>query len=331
MLQEKEKPSEEIRVVGLQKYFPIFGGIFKRRIGETRAVDHISFSIRRGETFGLVGESGSGKTTAGKTVVRLYEPTGGEIWFGGENIARLPRADLKRMRRMMQIVFQDPTSSLNPRMTVGDIVAEPLIIHKTGSRLERRKRVLEVLNVVQLAEDYTRRYPHELSGGEKQRVGIARALALNPVFLVLDEPTSSLDVSVQAKVISLLVDLQKRLGLTFLYISHDIVLVKNIADKVGVMYYGKIIEMAGTDKLFNNPFHPYTQTLLSAVPTIEEGVKLPHSGELEGVEGGVDITSMPVGCRFYPRCKLRMDICNVNTPEPKEVSKGHWVACHLQT
>jgi oligopeptide transport system ATP-binding protein len=322
------KSNEEIRVVGLSKYFAIFGGVFRRKIGDIKAVDDISFSIRRGGTFALVGESGSGKTTAGKTIVRLYEPTHGAIWFRGENISRIPRDDLKRIRREMQMVFQDPTSSLNPRVKIGDIVAEPLIIHRVGSSGERKKKMLEMLNIVQLPEDYTRRYPHELSGGEKQRVGIARALALDPAFLILDEPTASLDVSVQAKVISLLYDLQKKLELTFLYISHDIVLVKNIADEVGVMYYGRMFEMAPTDELFKDPLHPYTQTLLAAVPTIDE-VRLAQSGEIESAVGVVDITAISSGCRFYPRCKFRMDICKVKVPEFIQVSKYHWVACHL--
>ena len=320
---------EVLEVVSLKKYFPILGGIFRRKIGEIRAVDDITFSIRKGKTFALVGESGSGKTTTGKTVIRLYEPTSGEILFDGENIAGLKEKNMKGIRRAMQMIFQDPTSSLNPRIRVKDIVAEPLIIHKMGSMSDRRKRVSELFNVVQLREDYLYRYPHELSGGEKQRVGIARALALDPVFLVLDEPTASLDVSVQAKVITLLTDLQRKLGLTFLYISHDIVVVKNIADEIGVMYFGKMFEMAQTKELFENPMHPYTKTLLSAIPLIDENAELPQTAELE-TGRTVSLSEMPSGCRFYPRCSLRKSLCKEKQPELKEIHKNHLLACHLE-
>ncbi len=320
---------EMLEVVSLKKYFPILGGVFRRKIGEIRAVDDITFSIRKGKTFALVGESGSGKTTTGKTVIRLYEPTSGEILFDGESIAGLKDKNMKGIRRAMQMIFQDPTSSLNPRIRVKDIVAEPLIIHKIGSMSDRRKRVSELFNVVQLREDYLYRYPHELSGGEKQRVGIARALALDPVFLVLDEPTASLDVSVQAKVITLLTDLQRKLGLTFLYISHDIVVVKNIADEIGVMYFGKMFEMAQTKELFENPMHPYTKTLLSAIPLIDENAELPQTAELETAKT-VSLSEMPSGCRFYPRCSLRKSLCKEKQPELKEIHKNHLVACHLE-
>jgi oligopeptide/dipeptide ABC transporter ATP-binding protein len=323
--------SEEIlRVERLKMYFPVLGGIFKRKVGEIMAVDDISFSVRSGETFALVGESGSGKTTTGRTIVRLLQPTSGHIWFGGEDISRIEEKDLKRIRVRMQMVFQDPTSSLNPRKTVKDTLTEPLKIHKLVPTVERPKKTLELLNIVQLGEDYLYRYPHELSGGEKQRLCIARALAVNPDFLVLDEPTSSLDVSVQAKVISLLRGLQKNMGLTFLYISHDIVLIKNIANDVGVMYFGKMVETGPTGELFGNPVHPYTKTLLSAVPLVEDGVRLPQTAEAVGVEAeSVSLSRIPPGCRFYPRCSLRKDICKESLPELGEVSNNHWVACHL--
>jgi len=323
--------SEEIlKVERLKMYFPVLGGIFKRKVAEIMAVDDISFSVRRGETFALVGESGSGKTTTGRTIVRLLQPTSGQIWFGGEDISRIEEKDLKRIRVRMQMVFQDPTSSLNPRRTVKDTLTEPLKIHKLAPSLDHAKKISELLNIVQLGEDYLYRYPHELSGGEKQRLCIARALAVNPDFLVLDEPTSSLDVSVQAKVISLLRGLQRNMGLTFLYISHDIVLIKNIANDVGVMYFGKMVETGPTGGLFGNPIHPYTKTLLSAVPLVEEAVKLPQTAELGGVEAeSVSLSRIPPGCRFYPRCSFRKDVCKESLPELAEVSNNHWVACHL--
>jgi len=323
--------SEEIlKVERLKMYFPVLGGIFKRKVAEIMAVDDISFSVRRGETFALVGESGSGKTTTGRTIVRLLQPTSGQIWFGGEDISRIEEKDLKRIRVRMQMVFQDPTSSLNPRRTVKDTLTEPLKIHKLAPSLDHAKKISELLNIVQLGEDYLYRYPHELSGGEKQRLCIARALAVNPDFLVLDEPTSSLDVSVQAKVISLLRGLQRNMGLTFLYISHDIVLIKNIANDVGVMYFGKLVETGPTGGLFGNPIHPYTKTLLSAVPLVEEAVRLPQTAELGGVEAeSVSLSRIPPGCRFYPRCSFRKDVCKESLPELAEVSNNHWVACHL--
>lgn len=323
--------SEEIlKVERLKMYFPVLGGIFKRKVAEIMAVDDISFSVRRGETFALVGESGSGKTTTGRTIVRLLQPTSGQIWFGGEDISRIEEKDLKRIRVRMQMVFQDPTSSLNPRRTVKDTLTEPLKIHKLAPSLDHAKKISELLNIVQLGEDYLYRYPHELSGGEKQRLCIARALAVNPDFLVLDEPTSSLDVSVQAKVISLLRGLQRNMGLTFLYISHDIVLIKNIANDVGVMYFGKLVETGPTGGLFGNPIHPYTKTLLWAVPLVEEAVRLPQTAELGGVEAeSVSLSRIPPGCRFYPRCSFRKDVCKESLPELAEVSNNHWVACHL--
>lgn len=323
--------SEEIlKVERLKMYFPVLGGIFKRKVAEIMAVDDISFSVRRGETFALVGESGSGKTTTGRTIVRLLQPTSGQIWFGGEDISRIEEKDLKRIRVRMQMVFQDPTSSLNPRRTVKDTLTEPLKIHKLAPSLDHAKKISELLNIVQLGEDYLYRYPHELSGGEKQRLCIARALAVNPDFLVLDEPTSSLDVSVQAKVVSLLRGLQRNMGLTFLYISHDIVLIKNIANDVGVMYFGKLVETGPTGGLFGNPIHPYTKTLLSAVPLVEEAVRLPQTAELGGVEAeSVSLSRIPPGCRFYPRCSFRKDVCKESLPELAEVSNNHWVACHL--
>lgn len=299
-------------------------------MGEIKAVDGVSFSTRAGETCALVGESGSGKTTVGKTIVRIYDPTAGTVSFEGRDVTNLSQDELMHVRRKMQMVFQDPTSSLNPRKRVRDIITAPLEIHKVGSNSERLARATELLETVQLSGDYLHRYPYGLSGGEKQRVGLARALALNPSLLVLDEPTSALDVSVQAKTLALLDELQKKLSLTYLFISHNLVLVKNISTTVLVMYYGKLIQSAPTQEIFMYPSHPYTMTLLSSMPVVDTEVDLPPSGELEHiVDAGIDLSNPPVGCRFYPRCAFRQKVCEEVYPELREIRKEHLVSCHF--
>ncbi len=322
--------SEVLRVSCLKKYFPLYGGIFRKRVGEIKAVDGVTFNIMAGQTCALVGESGSGKTTVGKTIVRIYDPTAGGIWFEGQDVTNLSQDELMHVRRKMQMVFQDPTSSLNPRKRVRDIVTAPLEIHKIGTNSERVAKAAELLEIVQLSEDYLKRHPYGLSGGEKQRVGLARALALDPSLLVLDEPTSALDVSVQAKTLVLLDELQKKLSLTYLFISHNLVLVKNVSTTVLVMYYGKIIESAPTQEVFRYPSHPYTMTLLSSMPVVDTDAHLPPSGELENIaEAGIDLSNPPVGCRFYPRCAFRQRVCEEVYPELREMRKGHLVSCHF--
>jgi len=311
------------------KYFPITSGLFKKKVGDVKAVDDVSFSIVKGETFGLVGESGSGKTTIGKTIIRIYNPTAGKILFDGEDIAHLSEKELKPLRRQMQMVFQDPTSSLNPRKRIRDIIMEPLIAHNVGTTSEKRKRMQELLDLVRLAPDFQYRYPFMLSGGEKQRIGIARALALNPKFLVLDEPTAALDVSVQAKIISFLSQLQKEWNLTYLFITHDLSLMRNIATRVGVMYLGSLVEVASTKELYENPFHPYTKALLSAIPVIsdEEETMKPQKIPLEGeIPSPVNA---PSGCTFHPRCRERIEKCPLAKPELTEPATGHFVRCFL--
>jgi len=315
----------------LKKYFPITAGFLGRRVGEVKAVDDISFAIPEGQTFALVGESGSGKTTVGKTVIRLIRPTAGDIFFDGTNLSELKEGELKPWRRQMQIVFQDPTSSLNPRRRVAEIVATPLEVHGIGTRRERLARVRELLDLVELPEKYLYSYPHALSGGQKQRVAIARALALHPRFVVLDEPTSALDVSVQAKVLALLARLQRELGLTYLLISHDLSVVKSFSDHIAVMYLGKLMEMAPTQELFTNPLHPYTRALLSAIPVVtdEELQLIPERITLEGeIPSPVNV---PTGCVFHTRCYARMEVCTLQEPQQFEAHADHYVWCHLFT
>lgn len=319
-----------LRVERLRKYFPITAGFLGRQVGQVRAVDDVSFTVPEGQTFALVGESGSGKTTVGKTVIRLIRPTAGDILFNGTNLSAFRERELKSWRRQMQMVFQDPSSSLNPRRRVADIVATPLEVHGIGTRRERLARVRELLDLVELPEKYLYSYPHALSGGQKQRVAIARALALHPRFVVLDEPTSALDVSVQAKILALLARLQQELGLTYLLISHDLSVVKNFADYIAVMYLGRMMEMAPTEKLFARPLHPYTRALLSAIPVVsEEELKIiPEPITLEG-----DIPSpanVPDGCVFHTRCYAMSEICKVDELPPLvEVESDHQVRCHL--
>ena len=318
-----------LRVERLKKYFPITAGVLKRKIGDVKAVDEISFSVNQGETFGLIGESGSGKTTVGKTIIRIYNPTEGRIFFRGSDISHAGRDRVKGFRREMQMVYQDPTSSLNPRRKVQDILLEPLIAHRVDINIERRKKVEELIELVRLSKSYLHKYRHELSGGEKQRINIARALILSPRFVVLDEPTSSLDVSVQAKIILLLRDLQKELDLTYLFISHDLSLVRNISHRVGVMYLGQLVEVAATNELYKNSFHPYTQALLSAIPTISDEeeqlkqVEITLRGEIPSP------ASPPRGCRFHTRCFKKKEICALQEPEIVKIRGHHFVKCHL--
>jgi oligopeptide transport system ATP-binding protein len=317
-----------LKVKNLKKYFPVRGGILSKIIGYVQAVDEISFNIKEGETLGLVGESGCGKTTTGRTIIRLLEPTAGEVDFKGENVFKLSKEELRKTRRNIQIIFQDPFGSLNPRMTVGEIVGESLIIHKIAkNKKEKEERVKELLETVGLNAGHTRRYPHEFSGGQRQRIGIARALALNPKLIICDEPVSALDVSIQAQVMNLLEDLQEKFNLTYLFIAHDLSVVKHISDRVAVMYLGKIVELSSTSELYDNTQHPYTEALLSAVPIPDPTLKRQRI-VLEG-----DVPSPfkpPVGCRFHPRCKYVKPICSQEEPELIDIRNGHFVACHFR-
>jgi oligopeptide transport system ATP-binding protein len=316
-----------LRVENLVKHFPIKKGIVRpRQVGLVKAVDGISFSVEHGQTLGLVGESGCGKSTTGRTILRLIEPTSGKVFFEGQDILKLDKAGMRRLRRDMQIVFQDPYASLNPRMTVGDLIGEPLVLHGIAQGSEKIRRVCELLDLVGLSSRYMRRYPHEFSGGQRQRVGVARALALNPKVIVCDEPVSALDVSIQAQIINLLQDLQERLGLAYLFIAHDLSVVKHLSDVVAVMYLGKIVEMADKKELFRNPVHPYTEALLSSVPIPDPTVKV------EGLVLDGDVPSPvdpPPGCRFRPRCRHAQAICATDDP-PLIGTSHHLVACHVK-
>lgn len=305
----------------IKKYFNVSGGTLK-------AVDGISFDIYQGETLGLVGESGCGKTTAGRTIIRLYEPTEGELYFEGEDIYKLSRHNMKPIRRNIQMIFQDPYASLNPRMTVEEIIAEPLDIHGIyKSDKQKRERVFELLELVGLNEEHALRFPHEFSGGQRQRIGVARSLALNPKFIVCDEPISALDVSIQAQVVNLLKNLQTQMGLTYLFIAHDLSMVRYISDRVGVMYLGMMMELAKSEELYDNPIHPYTQALLSAIPIPDPEVQ--RSRKRIILEGDVPSPiDPPPGCRFADRCFYAIDECRKTTPEFEEVRPNHFVACH---
>ncbi|MBN1955249.1 MAG: dipeptide ABC transporter ATP-binding protein [Anaerolineae bacterium] len=317
-----------VQVRHLKKYFPITRGIIQRHVGDVKAVDDVTFDIYRGETLGLVGETGCGKTTVGRTIIRLYEATDGEVIFEGEQLRSLRGSALRQMRRRMQMIFQDPYASLNPRMTVGSIVAEPLTVHRVARGAEKKARVEELLNLVGLNPYFAARYPHEFSGGQRQRIGIARALALNPDLIVCDEPISSLDVSIQAQVVNLLKDLQVRMGLTYLFIAHDLSMVRHISDRMAVMYLGKIVELTDRNEIYLNPMHPYTQALMSAVPVPDPEVEEQRRRII--LEGDLPSpANPPAGCNFSTRCPKVMEICSQEEPEFKELKPGHWVACHL--
>ena len=317
-----------LEVKNLKMYFPVTSGIiFQRKVGEVKAVDDVSFTIKQGETLGLVGESGSGKTTTGRCILQLYTPTSGEVICQGQRLDALNSVAMRAMRRKMQVIFQDPYGSLNPRMTCGDIVGEPLRIHKlTSGAGEYRDRVVELLQIVGLNPYMSDRYPHEFSGGQRQRIGIARAIAVNPTFIVCDEPVSALDVSIQAQVINLLEELQDELGLTYLFIAHDLSVVRHISDRVAVMYLGHIVEIADRNEMYENPLHPYTKALLSAVPIPDPIVEQ----QRERIILTGDIPSPmnpPEGCVFHTRCPMAIDQCKQGMPELREVSDDHWVAC----
>jgi oligopeptide transport system ATP-binding protein len=317
-----------LRVEDLKMHFPIFRGVFRSRVGEIKAVDGITFDILRGETLGLVGESGCGKSTAGRTILQLYRPTAGSVYLDGEDLATLRGGKLRQHRRKMQMIFQDPYASLDPRMTIGEIVGEPLDVHHTVRGKERRERIAHLLQVVGLNPLYAGRYPHEFSGGQRQRVGIARALALNPSFIVCDEPISALDVSIQAQVVNLLEDIQKEMGLTYLFIAHDLSMVRHISTRVAVMYLGKLMELADRAEVYIDPLHPYTQSLLSAIPipdpVLEEKRKrIILTGDVPSP------ANPPSGCVFHTRCPYAEDVCTEKIPVWREIHHGHWVACHF--
>ena len=317
-----------IEVNNLKMYFPVTSGIImQRKVAEIKAVDGVSFFIREGETLGLVGESGCGKTTTGRCILRLYEPTDGEVKYDGRSLQAMSTREMRGMRRQMQIIFQDPYGSLNPRMTCGDIVGEPLIVHKlTSGKGEYRDRMTELLQIVGLNPYMADRYPHEFSGGQRQRIGIARALAVNPSFIVCDEPVSALDVSIQAQVINLLEELQEQLGLTYLFIAHDLSVVRHISDRVAVMYLGHIVEIADRTELYENPLHPYTKALLSAVPIPDPVIEAQRERII--LEGDVPSPlNPPAGCVFHTRCPIAIDDCQLEIPDLREVTPNHWVAC----
>ncbi|MDI6706722.1 MAG: dipeptide ABC transporter ATP-binding protein [Bacillota bacterium] len=316
-----------LEVKGLKKYFPIKKGIISRVVANVKAVDGVDFTVKRGETLGLVGESGCGKSTTGRAILRLLEPTEGEVYFEGKDVAKVSKQEMRELRREMQIIFQDPYASLNPRMTIGDIIGEAFDIHGLLKGKEREKRVLELLDVVGLRSQHIRRYPHEFSGGQRQRIGIARALAVNPKLVICDEPVSALDVSIQAQVINLMQELQEQFGLTYMFIAHDLSVVKHISDRVAVMYLGKIVELAGKEELYSSPKHPYTQALLSAIPVPDPEYKR----ERILLEGDVPSpVNPPSGCRFHTRCREAQPICREVVPEFKDIGGGHYCACHMR-
>lgn len=316
-----------VEVKNIKKYFPIKGGFFQKTIANVKAVDGVSLYIKRGETLGLVGESGCGKSTLGRTIARLYEPTEGEIIYDGVDIAGLKGKELKSLRKNMQIIFQDPYSSLNPRMNVSTIVGEAMLAHNMVKKgKEYTKRVIEVIEQCGLSDYHIYRYPHQFSGGQRQRIGVARALALNPEFIVADEPVSALDVSIQSQVLNLLMDLQDQMGLSYLFISHDLSVVKHISNRIGVMYLGSIVELANKKALYEEPLHPYTRALLSAIPVANPSIKKKMEPIIGEIPSNVDV---PSGCKFHTRCVYAKDICKEQVPEYREIKPEHFVACHF--
>lgn len=315
-----------LKVNNLKKHFPIHGGILGKTVGHVKAVNDVSFEVNEGETLGIVGESGCGKSTTGRMLVRLLEATEGSVEFNGKNLISLSPKDMRKMRRDIQMVFQDPYASLNPRHTIEKILSEPLLVHGIGNAKERKQKVKEFLEIVGLNALHAKRYPHQFSGGQRQRIGIARALMTNPQLIIADEPVSALDVSIQAQVLNLMQDLQKKFSLTYIFIAHDLGVVRHISDRIGVMYLGKIVEMSDAEELHENPLHPYTQALLSAVPVPDPDFEKEET-VLEG-----DMPSPanpPSGCAFHTRCPFKMDICTKEEPVYREVEEGHSVACHL--
>ncbi len=315
-----------VDVDNLKMYFPVTAGIFRKKVADVKAVDGISFYIKTGETLGLVGESGCGKTTTGRCILRLYEISAGKVLFDGIDIAKLNKDQLRNVRRNMQLIFQDPYASLDPRQTAGSIVGEPLQVHKLVSGNEYKEQVAELLKMVELEPRMSVRYPHEFSGGQRQRLGVARALAVRPKFIVCDEPVSALDVSIQAQIITLLMRLKDELNLTYLFIAHDLSVVRHISDRVAVMYLGRMAELTRSDELYDNPLHPYTQALLSAVPIPDPAVDRKRQRILLAGDVPSPIFT-PGGCSFHPRCSVSMDVCKEQVPEFKDVGNEHWVAC----
>jgi len=325
-----------LEVKGLKKYFPIQKGLLRKTVGYVKAVDDVNFYVREGETLGVVGESGCGKSTAGRSIIRLYEPTAGEVLFrsrtlasnGGNkmvNLLELSPEDMKTVRKEISMVFQDPVNSLNPRMTVSDIVAEPMTIHGLNMGAETEAIIVRLLERVGLRPDHLRRYPHEFSGGQRQRIGIARALSLNPQLVICDEPVSALDVSIQAQTLNLLQDLQQDFNLSYIFVAHDLSVVQHISDRVAVMYVGKVAEMASAEELYSNPLHPYTEALLSSVPVADPF----HKSDRIVMQGEVaDPSNPPSGCYFHPRCRYAQEVCKIKTPEFRELKPDHFVACH---
>lgn len=323
-----KKDNVLLEIKNLKKYFPVTTGIvIQRHVGDVKAVDGISFYVKKGETLGLVGESGCGKTTTGRVILQLEKPTAGDVLFESENLCKISGEKLRKMRKKMQIIFQDPYASLNPRLMVGDIIGEPLFVHNVAKGKKLKKRVRELLEIVGLNPYFITRYPHEFSGGQRQRIGVARALALNPSFIVCDEPISALDVSIQAQIMNLLEDLQNEFNLTYLVIAHDLSVVRHISDRVAVMYLGKLVESTESIELYKNPKHPYTEALLSAVPIPDPIVEEKRKRII--LKGDVPSpVNPPKGCNFNTRCPVVMDICKEEEPEYKEISTEHWVACH---
>jgi oligopeptide transport system ATP-binding protein len=315
-----------LEIRNLVKHYPLRRGLFSRVSGTLKAVDDVSFAVKKGEAFGLVGESGCGKTTVARCSVRLIEPDSGEIIFDGRDILKLPQEEMRKVRRRMQMIFQDPYGSLNPRMRVKTIIEEPLVIHKIGTKQDRADQVADLMKMVGLDPEYRKRYPHEFSGGQRQRIGIARALALRPELIVADEPVSALDVSVQAQIINLLKELQEKLQLTFVFIAHDLSVVQHFSDRIAVMYLGKIVELASSTALFQQPYHPYTQLLLNSIPIPDPNAR--HKKEI--LKGEVPSpVNVPTGCRFHPRCPVAVEQCKNDEPQLRQITPDHWVACHV--